>query len=114
MALDKLMWGGEVKKDFEIEIKGKMRKLGMRALTVEDTLAMELNVIDKEKPDTKAIVRDAIEMLSRAIFSIDGQTPDSPEETKEFLFKNIQAADVFKILDKFQSLETDVEKEIKN
>jgi hypothetical protein len=114
MGLDKLVWGGEITKEFEVELAGQMRKIVLRSLSTEDSLSMELNIMNQEKPDTRAILADAVEMLSRSIVSIDGLSPDSAEETKQFLLKKTQTGDVFKILDKFQSLSADIQAEVKN
>lgn len=114
MALDKLVWGIEESKEFEVEIKGQKHKIVLRPLNTIDTLQMNLAMITQENPDTKALLGDAIEMLSRSIVSIDGQTPDSQEEIKQLLLTKTQAGDVFKILGKFQSLGEAAEEEIKN
>jgi hypothetical protein len=114
MSLEKLVWGGEVQKEFEIEIKGAKHKIVLRSLNTEDTLSMDLNIMNQEKPDTNAILKDAIEMLGRSIVSIDGNVPDNISETKEFLLKKTQTGDVFKILEKFQTLSEDVQAEVKN
>lgn len=114
MSLEKLVWGGEVNKEFEVEINGTKHLIVLRSLNTEDTLGMDLNIMNQEKPDTRAILADAIQMLSRSIMSIDGNIPDSPEETKQFLLKKTQTGDVFKMLDKFQSLTADIQEEVKN
>ena len=114
MSLEKLVWGGELTQPFDVEINGKTHNIVLRTLTTEDSLAMDLNIMSEDKPDTKMILADAIEMLSRAIVSIDGNIPDGVEETKAFLLKRTQTGDVFRILDKFQSLGSVVQEEAKN
>ena len=114
MSLEKLVWGGELTKDFDVEINGTVHKIVLRTLNTEDTLSMNLNIMNQDKPDTKMILADAVEMLSRALVSIDGSAPDSIDEAREFLLKRTQTGDVFKILDKFQSLGVVVQEEVKN
>ncbi len=114
MSLEKLAWGEEIVKEFDIKINGKDRKFVLRSLSTDDSLEMDLHVVQSEKPDMKAILADSIEMLSRSIVSIDGNFPDSAAETKEFLKKKTQPGDVFNILDKFQTLGQEVQEEVKN
>jgi hypothetical protein len=114
MGLDKEIWGGEIQKEFEIKIKNKDRKIVLRALNTEDTLGMDLNTMTRENSDTKAILQDAVQILSRSIVSIDGQVPDSPEETRDFLMKSTQPGDIFNLLGKFQTLTEVIEQEVKN
>lgn len=114
MSLEKLVWGGEVTKEFDVKIGGVDRKFVLRSLNTGDTLSMSLNLMNQEKPDTVAILKDSVEMLSRSIVSIDGNIPDSPEETKAFLLKKTQTSDIFAILEKFQSLSDVIQAEVKN
>jgi hypothetical protein len=114
MSLEKLVWGGEVTKEFDVIIKGTTHKVVLRSLNTEDTLAMDLNIISQEKPDTKQILTDAVSMLSRSIISIDGNIPDSAEETKDLLMKHTQPGDVFRLLEKFQTLSENTAAEVKN
>ena len=114
MSLEQLVWGKEIVKEFDVTMQGAARKFVLRSLTTEDTLAMDLKIMNTEKPGTRDILADAVEMLSRSIVSIDGVKPDSPEETKSFLLKKLQTNDVFALLEKFQSLTDSVAAEVKN
>jgi len=114
MSLEKLVWGQEVQKEFTVAIKGVDHKFVMRSLQTEDTLEMDLNLMSVEKPSTPDILKDAVEMLSRSIVSIDDAAPDSPAETKTFLLKRTQTADIFALLEKFQSLSEEIAAEVKN
>jgi hypothetical protein len=114
MSLEKLVWGGEVTKEFDVKISGVDHKFVLRSLNTEDTLSMDLNLMSQEKPGTVAILKDAIEMLARSIVSIDGNKPDNTEETRQFLMKKTQTNDVFAILEKFQSLSESTAAEVKN
>ena len=75
----------------EVEVLGK--KIIVRGLTTKDTLDMDINLLEfmesaagsDKQTDLKTIVKGMIEFLAAAIVSIDGQIPESKEETKQFL-----------------------------
>ena len=94
----------------EFEVMGK--KILLRTLTTKDTLELDLNS-QTEKPNLKDLLSFGVDTLSHCIVSVDGVTPDSVAECKEFLLKQDQGV-VIQILNKYQSMLTDASAEIKN
>ena len=93
----------------EYEIRGK--KVRLRALRTRDTMDMTIEIGEDAK--TNDLLKFAIEMLSKALVSIDGVVPDSPEESREFLL-NQEASVVFEILSKYQDMNGVKAEDLKN
>lgn len=93
----------------EFDVMGK--KVLLRSLNTRDTIELDLEV--KEEFKTNELLEFGVKILSRAVVSIDGVTPDNPAETKAFL-ESQESSVVFEILAKYQELTTVGKEELKN
>jgi len=77
----------------EFEALGK--KIVIRGITARDTLDMDMDLLEfmtkeGDEIDLRTTVKGMIEYLAAAIISIDGEKPESKEETKNFLLDQEQ------------------------
>ena len=93
----------------EFDIRGK--KVLLKTLKTKDNITMTTDIDeDTKRPELLAY---SVDMLSKAIVSVDGVIPDSQEETKEFLL-NQEAVVIFEILSKYQELNKVTAEDVKN
>jgi len=94
----------------EVLVKG--HKVVLKPLTTQDNIELDIN-IETETTGTKSLLQMSLKILSRSIVSVDGVSPDSPEETIQFLQKQ-DTGIVFSILGEYQKIAADTVEEIKN
>ena len=109
MGLSNVVFSKNPNTEFEIE----GHKFVTRKLLTKDMLDMDEVEDDEKKVTVKDVVIDNVNILSKIIISIDGEVPDSQEETKEWLM-NIENRVVIEILKKSQIYGSKLEEKLKN
>ena len=80
--LSDIVFSPSVTKEFNIA----NHKVVLRELNTEDNLRMNVN-FESETAGVKENINNTLEILSYALVSIDGVSPDNPLEAKNFLVK---------------------------
>jgi len=95
------------------EVDFMNHKVVLRALTTKDNIELDIKIGETDTTGSKALLEMALKMLSRSITSVDGITPDSPQEVVEFLSKQDTGV-VFSLLGEYQKIASTGVEEIKN
>lgn len=107
MSLAKVIFKENPTKEFEV--MGK--KVVVRGLTTKDTLDMDIDFeqMSSDSANIKFMLKNVIEILASILVSIDGNTPDNREESKEFLLNQSQdvVMEIFKQADVFGTKNAD-------
>jgi len=93
----------------EFDVMGK--KVLLKSLTTKDSIDLDIEI--KESSTTKELLQFALKVLSRAIVSIEGITPDNHEECIGFL-ESQESEVVLALLTKYQELSSVDGSDLKN